>query len=291
MILRNKFFIILYRGKDFLPGNVANSILDRETEIRDQQVQEEEARSKAIKLVHAIDESTPRTSNTGTFSEFQNIKASYHPMNGGLSTDKIKVEAEKEKLEKELRDEEHKLLILNLKIGRSEKELAVLNSSCSPSELSSDQELLTEEERETYKRIGLKMDELLLLGRRGIYDGVIESIHQHWKHREVVKVMTLQKAFHHITYTARSLEIESGGVLVAVEKLGRGHAIIIYRGKNYSRLLKAPPENLLTKREALQRSIEVQRRGSMKYFAWQKQRRISGLKQRLRYLEQKNSKS
>lgn len=97
-------------------------------------------------------------------------------------------------------------------------------------------------------------------GRRGIYDGVFGSIHQHWKHREVVKVLTKQKAFHHITYTARLLEVGSGGILVAVEKLRTSHAIIIYRGKNYARPLK-PLNNLLSKREALQRSIEIQRRG------------------------------
>lgn len=97
-------------------------------------------------------------------------------------------------------------------------------------------------------------------GRRGIYDGVFGSIHQHWKHREVVKVLTKQKGFHHITGTARLLEVESGGILVAVEKLRTSHAIIIYRGKNYARPLK-PLNNLLSKREALQRSIEIQRRG------------------------------
>lgn len=71
----------------------------------------------------------------------------------------------------------------------------------------------------------------------------------------------MQEVFQHVTYTARLLEIESGGILIAVQKLRRGHAIIIYRGKNYDRMLKPPLKNLLTKREALQKSIEVQRRG------------------------------
>ena len=56
-------------------------------------------------------------------------------------------------------------LQLNLKIEKSEKELAKLNSSCNPSEQSADQELLTEEERQAFRRIGLKMDEFLLLGK------------------------------------------------------------------------------------------------------------------------------
>lgn len=98
-------------------------------------------------------------------------------------------------------------------------------------------------------------------GRRGVFDSVIGSIHQHWKHREVVKVLTMQKAFSQVMNSATLLEIESGGILVAVEKLRKGHAIIIYRGKNYRRPLKLVPENLLTKREALLRSKEMQRRG------------------------------
>lgn len=98
-------------------------------------------------------------------------------------------------------------------------------------------------------------------GRRGIYDGVIGSIHQHWKHREIVKVITMQENFSQIMKTARLLETESGGILVSVEKLKRGHAILIYRGKNYQRPLKLLPSNLLTKRKALSRSIEIQRRG------------------------------
>lgn len=53
---------------------------------------------------------------------------------------------------------------LKLKIEKSEKELSKLNSLWRPSEQSADQELLTEEERRAFQKIGLKMDEFLLLG-------------------------------------------------------------------------------------------------------------------------------
>lgn len=98
-------------------------------------------------------------------------------------------------------------------------------------------------------------------GRRGIFEGVVEGLHQHWKHREVVKVITMQRAFSQVTYTAKMLEAESGGVLVSVDKLKEGHAIILYRGKNYQRPLKKVTKNLLTKKEALRRSLEMQRYG------------------------------
>lgn len=102
---------------------------------------------------------------------------------------------------------------------------------------------------------------MLVSGRRGVFDGVIEGLHQHWKYREVVKVITMQRVFRQVIYTAILLQAESGGILVSVNKLKEGHAIIIYRGKNYRRPLKPVPENLLTKREALHRSLEMQRIG------------------------------
>lgn len=285
LILRNKFFILLYRGKDFLPRETASTLHEKEIELYYQQLQEEEARAEAIKSFSIVNEPLSETSDVGTLSEFQGIQANYFPVNPETSMEKIKIEAEIENIAKKLKDEEHKLSILNLKIKKSEKELLKLNSSWSPSELSTDQELLTEEERQAFRRIGMKMDEFLVLGRRGVYDGTIESIRQHWKHREIVKVITMQKALQQIEYTARLLEIESGGVLVAIEKLRTGHAIIIYRGKNYDR--KSSPKTLLTKRQALQRSIEIQRRGSMKYFAWQKQQTIWHLRKRLTNLQQR----
>jgi RNA-binding protein YhbY len=120
-----------------------------------------------------------------------------------------------------------------------------------------------------------------LAGRRGVFEGVIEEIHQHWKHKEVVKVITKQNQASQITYTSMMLEVETGGTLIAIERFTTSHAIILYRGKNYRRPTKSAPSNLLTKREALQRSIEVQRRGSMKYFAQERKKSIDELKREL----------
>lgn len=66
-------------------------------------------------------------------------------------------------------------------------------------------------------------------------------------------------------YTAKLLEAESGGILVSIDKLKKGgHAIILYRGKNYRRPLKLVPENLLNKQDALRRSLDMQRIGVSK---------------------------
>ncbi|KAG6511521.1 hypothetical protein ZIOFF_029589 [Zingiber officinale] len=280
LILRNKFFIILYRGKDFLPDGVFNLIEEREAELDKELLVEEEARLSSTNLTHTMDAISLSSNSAGTRMEFQNIQTNHVRLSIKNHRCQVQIEAEKEKLEKELRLNEHRLFILNQKIEKSNQLLSKLSLSWCPSDQIADQEILTEEERQAFRKIGLAMDEVILLGRRGIYNGVIGSIHQHWKHREVVKVITKQKAKYQVNYSARLLEVECGGILVAVEKLRTSHAIIIYRGKNYARPLQLP-DNILTKREALQRSIEIQRRGSLKHFSLQREKAIRKLKQRL----------
>lgn len=55
-------------------------------------------------------------------------------------------------------------LQLKIKIAKAERELWKLNSALNPSEQEPDQELITEEERECFRKIGLKMNRVLELG-------------------------------------------------------------------------------------------------------------------------------
>lgn len=96
-------------------------------------------------------------------------------------------------------------------------------------------------------------------GRRGVFDGTVENMHLHWKYRELVKIIVKVKTFDQVKKVALALEAESGGVLVSVDKISKGYAIIVFRGKDYKRPSKLRPRNLLTKRKALARSIELQR--------------------------------
>ncbi|KAM0879198.1 hypothetical protein ACQ4PT_034403 [Festuca glaucescens] len=281
IILRNKAFIILYRGKDFLPGGVKRSVIEQEARVDAQQVKEEEARLTVIDSLQIYAGLPSEESSVGTFREYQDFQVNHVHETTENNQAMIELEAEKHRLEKELKDQERRLFILTKKIERSNQALAKLHSSWNPSEPSSDKELLTEEEMMIFRKIGLKMDEHVLLGRRGIFDGVIEEIHQHWKHKEIVKVITKQTRAYQITYTSMLLEVETGGMLIATQKLTNSHAIILYRGKNYHRPTKSEPSNLLTKREALRRSVEVQRRGSMKYYVWERQKSIEELNWRL----------
>ncbi|WCJ25346.1 CRM-domain containing factor CFM3B chloroplastic [Euphorbia peplus] len=296
LLLRDKFYIILYRGKDFIPGNVAHLIVDRETELKRCLSNEEDARLNAIETFYITDEPSANTKKIGTLDEFQDMEDKFgEPMNGNEDS-KLQFLAEKEKLEKELRNQEQRLFIQESKMEKSARELSKLNSSYVPAELETDLEMITEEERQCFRKIGMKMHSYLVLGRRGIFDGVIEGLHQHWKFREVIKVISKQRTLEQVICTAKLLEAESGGVLVSVEKLKEVHAIIIFRGKNYKRPPKLP-RNLLNKREALHRSLEMQRVGSLNRFSYQRQRTIKELKLKLAQLQEaeemslKNSES
>ncbi|XP_022737625.1 chloroplastic group IIA intron splicing facilitator CRS1, chloroplastic-like isoform X2 [Durio zibethinus] len=274
LLLRNKFLIIFYRGKDFLPQGVANLVVEREMALRRCQLNEEGARVKVAETFQVADEPLAKSSTVGTLSEFHDIQAKFGDLEKENNELELQLEAQKENLERELRNQERKLSILNIKIEKSAKKLAKLNSSWQPAELDVDLEIIAEEERECLRKIGLKLHSCLVLGRRGVFNGVIEGVHQHWKHREVVKIITMQRVFVRVIHTAKLLVAESGGILVSIEKLKDGHAIIIYRGKNYRRPLKLMTDNLLTKREALQRSIELQKIGSLKFFAYQRRQAI-----------------
>lgn len=84
-------------------------------------------------------------------------------------------------------------------------------------------------------------------------------MHLDWKYRELVKFITGGRRIEEVHGVACTLESESGGILVAVERVSKGFAIIVYRGKNYSCPTCLRPHLLLSKREAMKRSIEAQR--------------------------------
>ncbi|PHT75756.1 hypothetical protein T459_19278 [Capsicum annuum] len=137
--------------------------------------------------------------------------------------------------------------------------LRKLQENREPSELPTDLEVLSAEERFLFRNIGLNMKPFLLLGKRDVFDGTIENIHLHWKYRELVKIIAEKRSRAQIKHIAITLEAESGGLLVSIEKTAQGYAIILYRGKNYQCPNEFRPKNLLTKRQALACSIELQR--------------------------------
>jgi sporulation protein YlmC with PRC-barrel domain len=121
----------------------------------------------------------------------------------------------------------------------------------------------------------------LIAGRRGVFDGTVENMHLHWKYRELVKIICKEHNIKDVEYAARTLEAESGGILVAVERVSKAHAIIIYRGKNYQRPSTLRPKSLLNKKDALKRSVEYQRYKSLKLHVLNLSKNIDYLKDQM----------
>ncbi|KAM6575074.1 hypothetical protein CsatA_023401 [Cannabis sativa] len=165
LLLRNKFIIIIYRGKDFLPCEIADLISKREMELQRCQLHEEHARLEVVGKFCVADEPQGNPQSAGTLSEFHDIQLEYRDSVEENRMVKLPLEAEKERIEREIRKQERKLFILSSKIEKSTKDLLKLNAAWKPSEKDADQEMLTDEERECFRMIGMKMHSVLVLGK------------------------------------------------------------------------------------------------------------------------------
>lgn len=256
LLLRNKYFIVIYRGKDFLPTSVASALVKRQEMTKQIQDVEEQVRNRTVEASLMVEGGQAQA---GTLAEFYEAQARWGRETSNEEREKMIEEASRTERARAVKRMEHKLNIAQTKLHRAEKLLAKLEASMVPVGPSDDQETITEEERSMFRRVGLRMKPYLPVGIRGVFDGVIENMHLHWKHRELVKLISKQKSLAFVEETARLLEYESGGILVAIERVPKGHAIIYYRGKNYQRPISLRPRNLLTKAKALKRSVAMQR--------------------------------
>ncbi|XP_027924229.1 CRM-domain containing factor CFM2, chloroplastic-like isoform X2 [Vigna unguiculata] len=258
LLARDKEFIVFYRGKDFLPAAVSSAIEQRRS-----------IGMYKLKTGNSLSITDAPDLNYGTIeydSEVQGMNFQKDTKPGILT-----------EAEKTTKSTSIKLSMALEEKTKAEKLLAELENAESPQEEEMNREGITEEEKYMLRRIGLKMGPFLLLGRRGVFDGTVENMHLHWKYRELVKIIC-NKCLEDVQQIAQTLAAESGGILIAVERLRKGHAIIVYRGKNYSRPASLRPRTLLNKREALKRSKEAQRRQSLKLHVLKLGRNIDRLK-------------
>ncbi|XWS53870.1 hypothetical protein CRYUN_Cryun10bG0037400 [Craigia yunnanensis] len=263
LLSRNKDFLVFYRGKNFLSPDVAEALLERERLAKSLQDEEEQARLRASALFVPNTEVAEKSGAAGTLGETLDADARWGNRLDDHHKEKVMKEAEilrhanlARKLEKNLAFAERKLL-------KAERALSKVEVYLKPADSPADPENITDEERFMFRKLGLRMKAFLLLGRRGVFDGTIENMHLHWKFRELVKIIMKAKTFDQVRKVAIALEAESGGVLVSVDRISKGYAIIVYRGKDYERPSTIRPRNLLTKRRALARSIELQRREAL----------------------------
>ncbi|RIA04109.1 hypothetical protein BRARA_K01693 [Brassica rapa] len=263
LLSRNKDFLVFYRGKSFLSPEVAEALVEKERLARTFQDEEEQARLRASSglVVPRVKANQNHLVSTGTLGETLDAASKWgRNLDDDDHVEEVKQEAEKLRSANLVRKLERKLAFAEKRLMKAERALAKVEESLKPSEHRTDTEGITEEERFMFQKLGLRMKAFLLLGRRGVFDGTVENMHLHWKYRELVKILVKAKTFEGAQKVALALEAESGGILVSVDKVSKGYAIIVYRGKDYKRPSELRPKNLLTKRKALARSVELQRR-------------------------------
>lgn len=263
LLSRNKDFLVFYRGKNFLSSEVAEALLEKERLAKALQDEEEQMRLRASASALPNFETTPESQKAGTLEETLEANARWAKTLD--HNDKVKVLKEADALRHSnlVRKLESKLGFAERKLMKAERNLSKVEECLSPAERQSDPDSITDEERFMFRKLGLRMKAFLLLGRRGVFGGTVENMHLHWKYRELVKIIVKAKNFEEVKNIALSLEAESGGVLVSVDKVSKGYAIVVFRGKDYQRPSALRPKNLLTKRKALARSIELQRREAL----------------------------
>ncbi|KAL6984649.1 hypothetical protein U1Q18_018027 [Sarracenia purpurea var. burkii] len=281
LLSRNKDYIVFYRGNDFLPPAVSKTLVEAQKLTASHQDDEEQARWNASALIHSNTEVSNGQLVAGTLAETMAATSLWGNQPSSQDIQKMMRDSSLARHASLVRYLEKKLTLAKEKIKKAERALAKVQESLKPAELPTDLEIISDEERFLFRKIGLSMKPYLLLGRRGIYDGTVENIHLHWKYRELVKIFVERKSFSQVKHIAISLEAESGGVLVSLDKTTKGYAIILYRGKNYKCPHALKPKNLLSRRQALARSIELQRREALKFHILDLTERIEKLKSEL----------
>ncbi|KAL9684231.1 hypothetical protein QQ045_021666 [Rhodiola kirilowii] len=290
LLSRNKDFLVFYRGKSFLSRDITEALLERERLAKELQDEEEQARLRATASVTSSIGITELPGTAGTLGETLDADARWGKKLGPREKEKVSREAEILRHADLVRKLDRKLAFSERKLMKAEKALSKVEEFLKPAEREGDPETVTDEERFMLRKLGLKMKAFLLLGRRGVFDGTVENMHLHWKYRELVKILVKAKSFDQVKKVALALEHESGGVLISVDKVSKGYAIVVFRGKDYQRPSMLRPKNLLTKRKALARSIELQRQEALYNHISTLEKRVGKLRSEIEQMGSTNSR-
>ncbi|XP_020575129.1 uncharacterized CRM domain-containing protein At3g25440, chloroplastic [Phalaenopsis equestris] len=155
------------------------------------------------------------------------------------------------RIHKMLMTEDEKLIY---SLRRAKKKVALLLQKLKKYELPElpppqhDPELLTSEQLQAYKKIGFRNRNYVPVGIRGVFGGVVQNMHLHWKFHETVQVCCDNFPKEKIREMATMLARLSGGIVVNIHNV---KTIIMFRGRNYRQPKNLIPINTLTKRKAL----------------------------------------
>ncbi|GJN27346.1 hypothetical protein PR202_gb15363 [Eleusine coracana subsp. coracana] len=215
LLSRDKESIVFYRGKDFLPPAVSHAIENRR----------KQSSSTNDKPKPNIEESMPHE-HASQLKISSDVSAHMHEEKTSV------IESIAESLGTVAQSVEIRLSQAIAEKEKAEKLLEELEKASQPSKAET-KETISEEERYMLRKVGLKMKQFLLLGRRGVFDGTIENMHLHWKYRELVKIICKEHTMEDVEYAARTLEAESGGILVAVERSLKLHVLNLSKNIDY----------------------------------------------------------
>jgi hypothetical protein len=153
LISRDKDFIVLYRGKDFLPSAVSSAIEER----RRQTMIMENSSVHGNKLTENEEEIKPRAVK-------EDIELEAKDQKDHIQTHQMK-SRQRNSPEAILEKTSMKLSMALEKKANAEKVLADLENRESPQLSDIDKEGITNDEKYMLRKIGLKMKPFLLLGR------------------------------------------------------------------------------------------------------------------------------
>ncbi|KAF5205194.1 Chloroplastic group iia intron splicing facilitator crs1 protein, partial [Thalictrum thalictroides] len=112
LLLRNKYYIVIYRGKDFLPTSVAAALTEREELTKEIQDVEEKVRGGAG-IIASVEE-TEGKPLAGTLAEFYEAQARWGKELSAEDLDKMKEEAARVKHARVVKRIERKLATVSI---------------------------------------------------------------------------------------------------------------------------------------------------------------------------------
>ena len=112
MLLRNKYYIVIYRGKDFVPTSVAAVLAERQELTKQVQDDEEKVRSRAVHVTPSGEDEA--TTQAGSLAEFYEAQARWGRDISTEEREKMMKEAAKAKNVRLVRKIEHKLALVSI---------------------------------------------------------------------------------------------------------------------------------------------------------------------------------
>lgn len=112
LLLRNKYYIVIFRGKDFLPQSVAAALAERQEVTKQIQDVEERVRSNSVEAAPSGEDKGKALA--GTLAEFYEAQARWGRDISTEEREKMIEEASKAKTARLVKRTEHKLAIVSM---------------------------------------------------------------------------------------------------------------------------------------------------------------------------------